>query len=208
MEANSTFTPILLPDDAQLRTRLAWWITQIGSPPVLGITGAVVIGVGINTPMGWWQTGLYAVLTLLLPVVYILWLLRRGDVSDFHLRRREERIKPMRMSLITAVFGWGILALLVAPPLLLAMAVANLVQAFLYFVITLRWKISIHAAVASALAVLTWHIWGVLALPVMVSVPLIAWSRIHLRRHTVAQTVAGTAVGAAILMLSLLLHGA
>lgn len=207
METNSMVTPILLTNHLQRRTRLAWWITQIGSPPILGITGAVVIGEEINTPTGWWQIGLYTIFILLLPVGYILWLLQRGEVSDFNLRVRQERIKPMRMSLITAVCGWGILTLLAAPPLLLALATANLAQSLLYFLITLRWKISIHAAVAAGLALLTWHIWGAVALPMVASVPIIAWSRVYLQRHTVAQTIAGTAVGTIVLLLTLILYG-
>ncbi|MCA9979076.1 MAG: hypothetical protein KC413_25115, partial [Anaerolineales bacterium] len=71
MEANSTFTPILLPDDAQLRTRLAWWITQIGSPPVLGLAGILLVGFALGTGQIW-SLLLYASLALLLPFGFVL----------------------------------------------------------------------------------------------------------------------------------------
>lgn len=208
MEANSSLTPLLLADARPRRARLAWWVTQVGSPPVLGLAGAIVLGQAINTPAGWQQLGVYVALTWLLPLAYIVWLLRRGEVSDFNMQTRAERLKPMRMNLATAVLGWLILTLMAAPPLLLALAAANLAQSLLYLFITIRWKISIHAAIAAALATLTWHIWGAAALPVTAAVPLIAWSRVYLRRHTAAQTVAGAAVGSCVLVLSLAWYGA
>ncbi len=195
-------------DASRPLTRLAWWVTQIGSPPVLGLVAGLIAAGSSGQPAGWWQMGLYIVLTLLLPLAYILWLMRHGEISDFHMPLRQERLKPMRVSLATAVCGWLLLLRLAAPPLLLALATANLLQSFLYALITLRWKISIHAAVAGALAMLGWYIWGSMVFPLAAGVPLIAWSRVYLRRHTVAQTVAGTAVGAGILLLALLLHGA
>lgn len=211
MKAETPFAPLLLPERVTYRPqlqRLAYWISQIGSPPLLGFVGALVIGQRLGTAVGWWQVGLYASLTLLLPLAYIFWLLRRGLVSDFHLPRREERLKPMRLSLVTAVIGWLLLFRLAAPPLLLALSLANLGQSLLYFGITRYWKISIHTAVAAGLAVLVWHTWGLLAWPLLAAVPLVAWSRVYLRRHTVAQTVAGVGVGAFVLLLSLLWHGA
>lgn len=189
-------------------SRLAWWVTQVGSPPVLGLVGALLIAAVTGWPVGWWQMGLYLLLTLLLPLGYIVWLLRRGEITDFHMQVRQERLKPMGMGLATAVLGWLLLLRLAAPPLPLALATANLAQSLLYLLITLRWKISIHTAVAAGLATLTWHLWGSTALPLLAGVPLVAWSRIYLRRHTLGQTVAGTAVGAVVFLLALLLHGA
>ncbi len=208
MEANSSLTPLLLADTRPHRARLAWWVTQLGSPPVLGLVGAIALGQAVNTPAGWQQLGIYVALTWLLPLAYIVWLLRRGEVSDFNMQARAERLKPMRMSLATAILGWLILTFMAAPPLLLALAAANLAQSSLYLFITMRWKISIHAAIAAALATLTWHIWGAVALPMTAVVPLIAWSRVCLRRHTVAQTIAGMAVGTCVLALALAWYGA
>ncbi|NUT94607.1 MAG: phosphatase PAP2 family protein, partial [Saccharothrix sp.] len=57
------------------------------------------------------------------------------------------------------------------------------------------WKISVHAAVASgALAVLvvTFGWWTLVFSP---AVALVAWSRVALRDHTVAQVVGGVAMG-------------
>jgi membrane-associated phospholipid phosphatase len=61
--------------------------------------------------------------------------------------------------------------------------------------VTLRWKISGHTTAMSSLAMLCWLLIGPAAAPMMLSVPLVAWARVRLRRHTLAQTLAGAALG-------------
>jgi membrane-associated phospholipid phosphatase len=49
-------------------------------------------------------------------------------------------------------------------------------------------------------AAVAWSLFGVL-LPLVIGVPLMAWARVRLRRHTVAQTIAGLLLGLAIFLL-------
>src|SRR5690606_38991862 len=74
-----------------------------------------------------------------------------------------------------------------------ALALATIVTIFL------RWKISIHAvAAAGSAAILTILLgpWLMLSWPVAAA---IAWSRVRLGDHTVAQVCAGLALGAAVM---------
>ena len=187
--------------------RLAWWVSQIGSPPILGLTGILLVGAALGFTQFWPLILFYGSLTLLLPLGFILWLLQRGQVSDYNLTRREERFLPMLVSIATALFGWLYLNQVHAPALLLALAVTNLAQSVVYFFITLRWKVSIHSAVAAGLAVLGCAIAGETVWLLVLSVPLIAWSRVLLRRHTLAQTVVGAAIGSLFLAFALLFYG-
>ena len=64
------------------------------------------------------------------------------------------------------------------------------------WVVTLVWKLSIHAAVVAGAVTILVQVFG---LPLLVLAPLVAlvcWSRVALRDHTPAQTVAGAALGA------------
>lgn len=187
--------------------RLAWWVSQIGSPPILGLTGILLVGAALGFAQFWPLILFYGSLTLLLPLGFILWLLQRGQVSDYNLTRREERFLPMLVSMTTALFGWLYLNQVEAPALLLALAATNLAQSVVYFFITLRWKVSIHSAVAAGLAVLGCAIAGETVWLLVLSVPLIAWSRVVLRRHTLAQTVVGAAIGSLFLAFALLFYG-
>jgi hypothetical protein len=75
-------------------------------------------------------------------------------VSDIHLRKRSERVRPTLVTLAAAVAIWVLLFAGNGPALLIALATANVVQTALFFAITLRWKISAHTGSAATLAVL------------------------------------------------------
>ena len=198
---------IHLPQTDSLLLRVAWWITQIGSPPVLGLVGILLVGTALGFAQNWPFLLFYTGLALLLPLGFVLWLLHQGKVSDYNLTKREERFWPMVVSMSTALVGWLVLSQLHAPTLLLALAATNLAQSVTYFLITLRWKVSIHSAVAAGLAVLGSAVAGGTVWPLMLAVPLIAWSRVVLRRHTLAQTVVGAAIGSLFLAIALALYG-
>jgi membrane-associated phospholipid phosphatase len=67
--------------------------------------------------------------------------------------------------------------------------------AVLLLLITLRWKISGHSIAIASLAILVIHVMGQNFLPALLAIPLVAWARIRIRRHTLAQTIAGAALG-------------
>ncbi|NLE46614.1 MAG: phosphatase PAP2 family protein, partial [Chloroflexi bacterium] len=95
--------------------------------------------------------------------------------------------------------AWLLLLIGAAPRPLIVLGGALLVETLIIFVITLRWKISVHCAAAAGAATLVWSLIGT-PLPLIVGVPLIAWSRLRLQRHTLAQVVAGSVVGMAIFL--------
>lgn len=177
----------------------AYWVSQIGSPPLTGAAAVLLVSYALATGSAWSWAGFYLLATILLPCLYIIWLVRKGHVSDFHLPIREERIRPLIFSLTTALAAWGLLHQGAAPAPLRMLAGVNGIQALVFFLITLRWKISLHTAAAAVMAQLALAFLGTGALPLTMSVPLIAWSRVHLRRHTVAQTIGGACLGVAIL---------
>jgi membrane-associated phospholipid phosphatase len=79
-------------------------------------------------------------------------------------------------------------------------------QWVIIFGITLSWKISVHCATAAGVAMWLWWLTGT-PLPLLVGVPLIAWSRVHLGRHTLAQTIAGSMLGCGLFLLVFALVG-
>jgi membrane-associated phospholipid phosphatase len=138
----------------------------------------------------------YALLTVLLPAAYIVYLFKRGLVTDLHMRRRSERIRPTAFHIVCLLLVT--IALLLAPDaprMLRFLALLQTLQALLFLAITLSWKISAHAGTAALVATLTLLLYGPTLWPILFLVPLIAWSRVRLGRHTVAQTVAGAVLG-------------
>jgi membrane-associated phospholipid phosphatase len=63
------------------------------------------------------------------------------------------------------------------------------------WVITLWWKISVHAAIAAGAATVLLLVFGLALLVVWPLVALIAWSRVQVGDHTPAQVLPGIALG-------------
>jgi len=150
----------------------------------------------VRAPAAWPWAAAYALLAIAMPLCALTWMVHRGLVGDLDVQRREERAAPMLLTL--AFSGIGVLALFLGrvQPALLYVAVTFWLEMALLLAVTWRWKISVHCSVAASGAVLASVLlgtgWPLLLLPCM------AWSRVRLRRHTVAQTIAGTALGTAL----------
>ncbi len=183
--------------------RLAYAVSMVGSPPVMGITTMAISASIIATLQAWLWAGVYAVLSVLLPMVYVVLMLRRGRVSDIDLQLREQRIKPLIVSIGCSSATCLALTFGAAPFPMVVLVASMWLQMVVIFLITLRWKISMHGAAAAATGAVAWAMIGT-PLPLLFGLPLIAWSRVRLRRHTLAQTIAGALLGLAIFAFAIL----
>lgn len=186
---------------------VARWVSRLGSPPLLAITGIIMGAQAANTTVAWNWAGFYILVAVLLPVSYVVWLVQQGQVTDFDLRCREQRHYPYIVASLSNLAAWLVLYWGQAPAEFVLLAGAAWVQVILLLAITLRWKISAHAASAASFTVWTWFIFGVVAAPVILIIPLIAWSRLRLQRHDLPQTMAGTLLGSSVLAATLYLGG-
>lgn len=173
---------------------IAYVISQLASPPML-IAGVLALIAGVlSSRRAWMWAGLYIALAILMPLSYLAWLVRRGRVTDLDVQLREERAQPMMVAIICAGLAGMVLFLGTAPWEMVVLAGAVWLQSVAIFGITTRWKISVHSATAAGTTMLVWYLFGT-PLPFLIGVPMIAWSRVRLRRHTLAQTIAGTILG-------------
>ena len=184
--------------------RLAYVISQIASPPVLAIAAMALIAATLSSPRAWTWAGVYVVLAILAPILYLVWLVHRGRVTDLDVQLREQRTAPLIFTVACAGLAWLVLMLGRAPVQMIVVAGGLWLQMVLIFGITLRWKISVHSAAAAGIATLAWSLAGTV-LPLVIGVPLIAWARVRLRRHTIAQTIAGSVLGLTIFLVALLM---
>lgn len=194
-----TLAPVI-SNNSQLMT-VANLLSNLLCPPLVGIVLLLLIGGIVSTPTGWIWVIMYCCTTLILPSIYIYILLQRGQVSDIHIPIRAERIRPLTFTLILAVGALVIALALRAPQLLLIVGAVNAVQSLLLLLITMRWKISLHAMAVAELATFCIYLFGIQASLVALIVPLVSWSRVYLRRHTLNQTIGGSILGALIIFL-------
>ena len=134
---------------------------------------------------------------------YVLFMRRRSRVGDFWISTRAERLTPALFLLAAFVALLTALVLLDAPQnlslLTLSMGLASAAVAG----ITLLWKASAHCTVAGHAAAVGLLLLGPLGFAVVLVLPLVLWSRVTLKAHTLSQTLTGAAVGAGFAVLFL-----
>ena len=149
---------------------------------------------------------LYLTLELLAAVAvaaYVLFMRRRRRVGDFWISTRAERLTPSLFLLAAFVALLGALALLDAPRDLFLLTLSMGLASATVALISLVWKASAHCTVAGHAAAAGLLLLGPLGLVFLLVLPLVLWSRVILKAHTLSQTLAGAAVGAGFAVLFL-----
>jgi hypothetical protein len=109
---------------------------------------------------------------------------------------RHERFRSFVVGTVSASAGLALLVALSAPPVIVGLAIVVVIQTLILFGITLLWQVSVHGAAAAMLAAVGTMLIGPAASMLVVLVPVVAWARLRLDRHTPAQIVVGVMVGA------------
>jgi len=143
------------------------------------------------------------IFTGLLPALPIWLMMKRGEVNDLFISKREERTMPYLFSFMAYVF-WALFMwrTLQFPMFIVAMGMGSAVSIFIIVIINLKWKISAHAAGMGGLCGSVFGVCyrtainpvGFIALILLIS-GLVAFSRLELKAHTPGQVLAGFVVG-------------
>lgn len=153
----------------------------------------------------------YAGLTLFFlsigPFTYILIGVRLGKLSDVDVSKRTERVGPFIFGLISVCLGWFALVLAHGPAPLISTVIVTAISGLIMLVITLWWKISLHASSLGAAATILTVLYGAALLPTFALLVLVGWSRVVLRRHTLSQVIAGSLLSIVLSALILKLVG-
>ena len=140
---------------------------------------------------------LYSGLYIILPILIYLLLKKLGKVSDYELTKREER--PIYFVTITVLFGVLFFILrsynieTVTYVSLTLFAIASAIT-----IVTFAWKMSGHMTYSTFLFCTLAYLFSPYFFLMFLFTPLIAWSRVELKKHTLAQTIVGTLVTFAI----------
>jgi hypothetical protein len=176
--------------------RLARWISVLFDSSVLSVPVFLALGWRSSQTAGL----LWAILILLIvtgiPLVYLLIGRKRGWVSDMELSRREERPRFILVSLSSDVLALTALWLGNGPQLLRLIVLTYFCLAIVMFSISSFWKISMHMAGVGGFSTALFFVFGAPALWTFLSLVLVAWARLHRRKHDVPQLIAGAVAGA------------
>jgi hypothetical protein len=133
----------------------------------------------------------------LLPMALIVRGAKRGRWDGHHVTDRAGRRVPLLFAGLSLGVGFAVLLVGGAPAPLIALAASMLASLVVAVAITFgaKFKISLHAAVASAAVVVLTLTYGPWLLLLAVLVAWVAWSRVALRDHTTPEVLAGLLMG-------------
>ncbi|MGW0750153.1 hypothetical protein [Streptomyces sp. NPDC002587] len=193
-----TFSPPAPPAfaDCTPRQRAARVLSDVLAPANLVV--ALLLLIGWHSTASWSGLGwglLAALFCGVVPIGIIALGVRRGALTDQHIRVRRQRVVPMALSLVSVISGITLLRALGAPGDVCALVVAMLVGLMSSLLVTIGWQISIHMSVAGGAVMILALVFGPSVLPVALIAAAAGWSRLVLRAHTAAQLLAGSALG-------------
>lgn len=202
-------TRVETPVPKPLPVRIARHTSNILAPAT--VSGPFVVLVALYHARNPLMALVYAGVTLFFlscgPMVYILLGVRSGKLSDIELSRRTERTGPFLFGIASATMGLFVLLSMHGPKNLETVLMSTAVSGGIMLVTTLWWKISIHTSSMAGAATMLIALYGVVMLPAFLLLMLVGWSRVVLRRHTVAQVVVGSLLGIALVTVFIMIRG-
>lgn len=179
---------------------IARWVSNVLNPPLVAAGGIFLMAAFLDTSDAWKWAVIFVLIVVAIPTLYVVWLLKRGEIDTFHIPNREKRHKPYLVIIGSNILGVIVLILGKAPFLLIAFGLIGIVQSTLLFLINRYWKISGHTTAISGLSVFLVAAVGWQVAYILIAIPLVAWARIRTKSHSFTQTVAGVLTGTAFIL--------
>ncbi|MFB9253741.1 hypothetical protein ACFFWE_36410 [Sphaerisporangium melleum] len=177
--------------------RVAHWITEVFAPQVLVISLPPVVGLVSDGTTGFWWGLVASLICGGVPASVIALGVRAGRLDSRHIVDRSRRTGPLLVAVGAVLAALVLLASLGAPRLLVATVAAMLAGLAVTVPVTLRWKISFHAAVSAGTVLVLSRVLP--PVPTLIAgalvVAVVCWARVRLRHHTAAQVAAGALAG-------------
>jgi membrane-associated phospholipid phosphatase len=140
-----------------------------------------------------WSITLFFV--TLLPAVYLFHLKKKKEIQSLDIDDRKKRIVPLLLGFICFSVGFIVLYLFKAPGIVLGLMFCYVTNTMIVWLITLFWKVSVHAIGVAGPLMALYLSFGQFILPLFLIAVLVGISRIVLNKHTPMQVAVGTGIG-------------
>ncbi|MBI2442459.1 MAG: hypothetical protein HYV40_00950 [Candidatus Levybacteria bacterium] len=146
---------------------------------------------------------LFSMLFIMMVGFFVLYEVKRNVFSDIDVSKREQR--PLFFVFVTFISILYLLSLYVLNgPTALFIAVGGILgSAIVLGLVNQRIKASLHVASISAFFTTLSLLYGGFSLLWLAMIPVVAWSRVKIKRHTVSEAVVGCVMG---IMLTLIVY--
>ncbi|MDX1637018.1 MAG: phosphatase PAP2 family protein [Balneolaceae bacterium] len=191
--------------------KAARWISDLANPLFIPPFTFIFIGL-LNDVSGvelWWLVGLSLLFYTAFPLLSALLMLRNGNIESLDLPNRRSRNKLYLLGIASSTIGSLILGIFfyLHRPFLTLVSAVFFINPVIGYLLNRKWKVSIHSAsVASGgIILLTYYNWnmGMYQYPALVFsllmllilLPVMMWSRYHLKIHSIPELVGGATAG-------------
>lgn len=151
--------------------------------------------------------------TFLLPVIMMSLFLLRKVIKSLEMTKTQERFVPFLVTAIFYFFSFFTLYRLKAPGFIVSYIFGAFAIVFLISIITVKWKISAHAAglggiigMILALADLYHAHTPYFFIQAVVATGLVASARLYIGAHTIKQVAAGFGLGFAVMLATIYVY--
>lgn len=188
-------------DAVPIRYRFARLGTELLAPWVLVLALPLLLAWDVTGHRPWqallWGS-VVGVTGSLIPMAVIVRGARAGRWQTHHVTDRAGRLVPFATGLASLAAGFLLLLFGGAPYQMVALSIAMLASLLGSIAITfgLRFKVSMHAAVASGAAVILAIGHWLALVPLALPVAWVCWSRVEVGDHTAREILGGVVLGA------------
>lgn len=189
-----------------LATAISYVVNPLILPPIL--FACVLVHFEASRAEIWQTVGISGLFFAVIPLIYLVLAVYRGEIETLEVRTRERRFRPLMVGIVS--YSLGVIALFftvdTARPLITLLAVIFPVNGVLITLITLKWKISVHMGGLAGFVAALFYLYtmqvgsdkvvpGSVLFMLIALIPILMWARVRSGAHTFAETVGGTLFG-------------
>lgn len=183
------------------KQKVAKAISAVTNPPIICIPLFLIICTVLSFENGTFNMSKFAVLELIsliftsaLPLaIILLWAKRIG--TDRDISNRSDRYMPLIIGIISYLIGFMICIIFNLDHFLTALLLCYATNTGVVLLFTIKWKISVHTTALSGPVAALILLLGPLGAIFGVIYPVLIWSRVLLKKHTLAQAISGGVQG-------------
>ena len=183
------------------KTRLADKISTITNPPIITIPLFLIICVVLSFENGAFDFNKFIVLEMIslvfasiLPMAIIVFWAKKLN-TDKDISNRQDRFIPLVIGIVSYFIGVLVSLALHADNFLTLLLLCYAVNTGVVLLITVKWKISVHTTGLSGPVAALILLLGPIGAVFGILYPIVIWSRVLLKKHTLSQAICGGVQG-------------
>ncbi len=194
------------------KTRLADKISTITNPPIITIPLFLIICVVLSFENGAFDFNKLIVLEMIslvfasiLPMAIIVFWAKKLN-TDKDISNRQDRFIPLVIGIVSYFIGVLVSLALHADNFLTLLLLCYAVNTGVVLLITVKWKISVHTTGLSGPVAALILLLGPIGAVFGILYPIVIWSRVLLKKHTLSQAICGGVQGFFLTVLEMYLY--